>query len=130
MFIAPQAVLYVYLRDRLPNRSRPRQARIVRWSLILLFAFFNFPWIFVARRVLFGSVWSKGWIPYIGPWVAWQMLGWVFLGLVAVYVTFKGIVWCWGKRRGMVGKWDSPRGGESRSSAESPPPPPPHAVTR
>ena len=130
VFIAPQAVLYVYLRDRLPDRSRPRQAHIVRWSLILLFAFFNFPWIFVARRVLFGSVWSKGWIPYIGPWVAWQMLGWVFLGLVAVYVTFKGIVWCWGKRRGMVGKWDSPRGGESRSSAESPTPPPPHALTR
>ncbi|HKR55434.1 MAG TPA: metallophosphoesterase [Gemmatimonadales bacterium] len=94
VFIAPQAVLYVYLRDRLPDLTRPRQARIVRWSLILLFAFFNFPWIFVARRVLFGSVWSKGWIPYIGPWVAWQMLGWIFLGLVATYVVFKGIVLC------------------------------------
>ncbi len=101
VFIAPQAVLYVYLRDRLPDRSRPRQARIVRWSLILLFAFFNVPWIFVARRVLFGSVWSKGWIPYIGPWVAWQMLGWIFLGLVALYVLFKGVVLCArGLRRG------------------------------
>src|SRR5690349_9026255 len=99
VFIAPQAVLYVYLRDRLPNRSRPRQARIVRWSLILLFAFFNFPWIFVARRVLFGSVWSKGWIPYIGPWVAWQMLGWVFLGLVAVYVLCEGAVLFAGRLR-------------------------------
>ena len=94
VFIAPQAVLYVYLRDRLPDLTRPRQARIVRWSLILLFAFFNFPWIFVARRVLFGSVWSKGWIPYIGPWVAWQMLGWIFLALVATYVVFKGLVLC------------------------------------
>lgn len=94
VFIAPQAVLYVYLRDRLPDRSRPRQAHIVRWSLILLFAFFNLPWIFVARRVLFGSVWSKGWIPYIGPWIAWQMLGWVFLGLVAIYVVFKGLALC------------------------------------
>lgn len=94
VFIAPQAVLYVYLRDRLPDLTRPRQARLVRWSLNLLFAFFNLPWIFVARRVLFGSVWSKGWIPYIGPWVAWQMLGWVFLALVAVYVVFKGMVLC------------------------------------
>ena len=94
VFIAPQAVLYVYLRDRLPDLTRPRQARIVRWSLVLLFAFFNFPWIFVARRVLFGSVWSRGWIPYIGPWVAWQMLGWIFLGLVAIYVVFKGIALC------------------------------------
>lgn len=94
VFIAPQAVLYVYLRDRLPDLTRPRQARLVRWSLNLLFAFFNLPWIFVARRVLFGSVWSKGWIPYIGPWVAWQMLGWVFLGLVAIYLAFKGLALC------------------------------------
>ena len=105
VFIAPQAVLYVYLRDRLPDPSRPRQARVARWSLIVLFAFFNFPWIFVARRVLFGSVWSKGWIPYIGPWVAWQMLGWIFLGLVAAYVLFKGAVMCLVKGRGVVGKW-------------------------
>ena len=94
VFIAPQAVLYVYLRDRLPDASRPRQARIVRWALVVLFLFFNVPWVFVARRVLFGSVWSKGWIPYIGPWVAWQMLGWIFLGLVAVYVLFKGVAMC------------------------------------
>src|SRR5215472_5034924 len=97
IFIAPQVVLYVYLRDRLPDPARPRQALWVRRILIALFAFFNFPWVFMARRVLFGSVWSKGWIPYIGPWVAWQMLAWIFLGLVAVYVIFKGLVLCVGK---------------------------------
>jgi predicted MPP superfamily phosphohydrolase len=94
IFIAPQAVLYVYLRDRLPDPARPRQALWVRRSLIVLFTFFNIPWVFLARRVLFGSVWSKGWIPYIGPWVAWQMLAWIFLGLVALYVLFKGAVLC------------------------------------
>jgi hypothetical protein len=99
VFIAPQVILYLYLRDRLPDPARPRQARRMRGILALLFAFFNFPWIFLARRVLFGSVWSKGWIPYIGPWVAWQMLGWVFLGLVAIYVVFKGVVLCAGRLR-------------------------------
>ena len=94
LFIAPQAVLYVYLRDRLPDPARPRQARWVRGILIALFAFFNFPWIFVARRVVFGSGLKRDWIPYVGPWVAWQMLGWIFLGLVAVYVVFKGVVLC------------------------------------
>ena len=101
VFIAPQVILYLYLRDRLPDPKRPRQSRWVRGTLIALFGFFNFPWIFVARRVLFDSVWSKGWIPYIGPWVAWQMLGWVFLGLVAIYVVFKGVALCVrGVRRG------------------------------
>jgi hypothetical protein len=109
VFIAPQAVLYVYLRERLPDAARPRQARWVRWSLIALFAFFNFPWIFVGRRVLFGSVWSKGWIPYVGPWVAWQMLGWIFLALVAVYVLAKGAGLCVrgirkGERRASTGQ--------------------------
>jgi predicted MPP superfamily phosphohydrolase len=99
VFIAPQVVLYLYLRDRLPDPARPRQARWVRGILAVLFAFFNFPWVFLARRVLFGSVWSKGWIPYIGPWVAWQMLGWVFLALVAIYVVFKGVVLCANKVR-------------------------------
>ena len=94
VFIAPQAILYLYLRDRLPDPSRPVQARWVRRSLIVLFTVFNLPWLFVARRVLFESVWSKGWIPYLGPWVAWQMLGWVFLGLVAAYLVFKGLVFC------------------------------------
>jgi hypothetical protein len=99
LFIAPQAILYLYLRDRLPDPARPRQALWVRRTLVALFAFFNFPWVFLARRVLFGSVWSKGWIPYIGPWVAWQMLGWIFLGLVAIYVLFKGVVLCAEKLR-------------------------------
>lgn len=99
LFIAPQAILYLYLRDRLPDPVRPRQARWARGALAVLFAFFNFPWVFLARRVLFGSVWSKGWIPYLGPWVAWQMLGWVFLGLVAIYVVFKGLALCAGKLR-------------------------------
>lgn len=130
IFIAPQVVLYVYLRDRLPDASRPRQARWVRAILIALFVFFNIPWIFVARRVLFESVWGKGWIPYIGPWVAWQMLAWIFLGLVAVYALFKSAELCWKKMRGGVGKWDAPRGTESRASKEGPTPPPPHLLTR
>jgi uncharacterized protein len=86
-------VLYAYLRERLPDAARPGHARLVRAGLAAVFAVFNFPWIFVARRVLFGSVWGMGRIPYLGPWIAWQMLGWTFLGLVAVYVTAKAVVW-------------------------------------
>ncbi|HEX4560377.1 MAG TPA: metallophosphoesterase [Gemmatimonadales bacterium] len=137
VFIAPQAILYVYLRDRLPDPTRPRQVRWVRWTLIALFSFFNFPWIFVVRRVLFDTVWSKGWIPYTGPWVAWQMLGWVFLGLVAIYVVFKGVETCWKKmrgvvrqRRGEVGLWDSPGTKRTPPLSERPTPPPSHALSR
>ena len=100
LFVAPQALLYVYLRDRLPDPTRPRRAHAVRAALAAVFTVFNFPWIFVARRVLFGTVWGLGRIPYLGPWIAWQMLGWIFCGLVTVYLIMKGAWWAWQRVRG------------------------------
>jgi len=100
LFIAPQVLIYLYLRERLPDPTMPRQARLVRWGLTAVFTAFNFPWIFVARRVLFGTVWGIGRIPYIAPWIAWQMMGWVFCGLVCVYLMGKGVWWLWTKWRG------------------------------
>ncbi len=91
LFIAPQVLIYLYLRERLPDPTRPCQARVVRWGLAVAFTVFNFPWIFVARRVLVGSVFGTGSIPYLGPWIAWQMMGWVFCGLVCVYLLAKGV---------------------------------------
>src|SRR5438445_10271403 len=93
LFVSPQVLLYGYLRERLPDPARPGRARLVRAGLAVVFTVFNFPWLFVARRVLLGSVWGMGRIPYLGPWIAWQMLGWVFFGLVAVYVIAKAVVW-------------------------------------
>jgi hypothetical protein len=100
LFIAPQVLIYLYLRERLPDPTRPRRARVVRWSLAGAFAVFNVPWIFVARRVLFGTVWGTGGIPYLGPWIAWQMMGWVFCALVALYVLGKGVRGAWYAVRG------------------------------
>jgi uncharacterized protein len=92
LFIAPQVLIYLYLRERLPDPTRPRQARLVRWSLAAVFGVMNLPWIIIARRMLFGSLWGIGRIPWIAPWVAWQMMGWVFCGLVCVYVIAKAAV--------------------------------------
>jgi predicted MPP superfamily phosphohydrolase len=103
LFIAPQVLIYLYLRERLPDLSRPRQARAVRWGLAAVFALFNLPWLFVARRVLFGSVWGIGRIPYIAPWIAWQLLGWLFCGLVTLYLIGKGVSGAWGVVRGRWG---------------------------
>jgi predicted MPP superfamily phosphohydrolase len=101
LFIAPQVLIYLYLRERLPDPTRPRQARYVRWGLAAVFALFNFPWIIVATRMLSGSLWGIGRLPYIGPWIAWQMMGWVFCGLVCVYLLAKGVRGAWdvGRRR-------------------------------
>ena len=107
LFMAPQALLYVYLRERLPEGARPERARLVRAILATVFIVFNVPWVFVARRVLFGSVWGIGWIPFTGPWVAWQLLGWVFLSLVVVYLALKGVLWVVGRvERWRVGRVD------------------------
>src|SRR6267143_6361076 len=100
LFVSPQVLLYGYLRERLPDPARPGRARLVRAGLAAVFTVFNFPWLFVARRVLLGSVWGMGRIPYLGPWIAWQMLGWIFFGLVAVYVLAKAVVWLGKKVRG------------------------------
>jgi len=96
LFMAPQVLLCRYLWERLPNPERPRQAGIARAALTVLFVVFNIPWIFVAHRVLFGTVWGIGWIPYTGPWVAWQLLGWIFLALVVLYLVLKGLLWLLG----------------------------------
>ncbi len=108
LFIAPQVLIYLYLRERLPDPSRPRQARVVRWALASLFAVFNFPWVLVAVRMLSGSLWGVGRIPYIAPWIAWQLMGWVFCGLVCVYLLAKGVRGAWGVVRR---RWGPPSHG-------------------
>ncbi|HEY3280595.1 MAG TPA: metallophosphoesterase [Gemmatimonadales bacterium] len=122
LFIAPQVLIYLYLRERLPDPTRPRQARVVRWSLAVVFGVMNLPWIIIARRMLFGSLWGIGRIPWIAPWVAWQMMGWVFCAVVCVYIVGKGVMWLWHKRRGDVGAWVS--------QVHAPTSPQPHAVSR
>jgi predicted MPP superfamily phosphohydrolase len=106
LFVAPQVLIYLYLRERLPGPAQPRRARLVRTVLAVVFTVFNLPWLLVARRALFGSVWGVGRIPYLGPWIAWQMLGWIFCALVAVYVGGK-FVWYIG---GQAVRWS---GGQS-----------------
>ena len=83
LFASPQLLLYLYLRDRLPLSAR-------RW-LALVFTIFNIPWFIVAARMFSGSLWGISRIPYIAPFIAWQFLGWIFCGLVAVYVVGKAV---------------------------------------
>jgi len=85
LFAAPQVLLYLYLRERLPLTAR-------RW-LTLVFVVFNIPWGIVAVRMFSGSLWGVSRVPYIAPWIAWQFLGWIFCGLVTVYLLGKGVVW-------------------------------------
>src|SRR3989454_7562136 len=116
--MAPQALIYLYLRDRLPDPTRPRQARLLRAALATVFVVFNLPWLAVAHRVLFDTVWGVTWIPLTGPFLAWQMLGWVFCGLVAVYLALKGVLWVVGKlERWKVGRT---RSEEHTSELQSP----------
>ena len=83
LFAAPQLLLYLYLRQRLPLSAR-------RW-LALVFTVFNIPWVIVAVRMFSGSLWGISRIPYIAPFIAWQFLGWIFCGLVAVYILTKAV---------------------------------------
>jgi len=83
LFAAPQLLVYLYLRERLPLSAR-------RW-LTLVFVVFNIPWLIVGVRMFSGSLWSISRVPYIAPWIAWQMLGWIFCGLVAVYIISKAV---------------------------------------
>jgi len=115
LFVSPQVLIYLYLRERLPDAARPRHARLVRRALAAVFAIANLPWIFVAARALFGSVWGIGRIPYLGPWIAWQILGWIFCALVSVYVLGKALWWLSGKLRGA---WYVVRDGAARSAGE------------
>ena len=85
LFLAPQVLIYLYLRERLPDPTRPRRAQRVRAVLAAIFVVFNLPWLVVGERVLFGgSMWGVGRIPFTGPWIAWQLLGWIFCALVNV----------------------------------------------
>ena len=117
--MTPQVLLYLYLRERLPDPRRPRQARVVRWSLTAVFSVMNLPWVLIARRVLFGSVWGVGRVPYTAPWIAWQILGWVFCGLVTVYLLGKGVWWLAGRALGRSG--GQPRAGASDRLTARPP---------
>lgn len=94
--MTPQVVLFRYLWERLPAVAAPARARWIKAGLVVTFTFFDLPWIFVARRVLFGTVWGEGGIPLLAPWVAWQLLGWIYGGLVAVYILGKWGRGLWG----------------------------------
>jgi len=93
LLMAPQVVLYLYLRERLPDPTRPARARVAGIGLAAVFGLFNLPWLVVLRRVASGSVWGVGRIPYLAPWIAWQLLSWVLCALIAAYVIGKGVVW-------------------------------------
>ncbi|HYU28617.1 MAG TPA: metallophosphoesterase [Gemmatimonadales bacterium] len=93
LFAAPQLLLYLYLRERLPLTARR--------PLAVLFGVFNIPWVIVAVRMFSGSLWGISRTPYIAPWIAWQLLGWIFCGLVSLYLLGKGSVWL---VRGVRGK--------------------------
>ncbi|HKW41304.1 MAG TPA: metallophosphoesterase [Gemmatimonadales bacterium] len=94
LFAAPQPLIYAYLRERLPDPGDPRRAELARRVLAAVFVAFNLPWLLVAWRVLFGgSMWGVGRIPFTGPWIAWQLLGWIYCALIAVYLLGKGIWW-------------------------------------
>src|SRR2546430_9840108 len=85
LFASPQLLLYLYLRERLPLSAR-------RW-LNRVFIVFNIPWGIVAVRMFTGSLWGISRVPYIAPFIAWQLLGWIFCALVALYLVGKGIWW-------------------------------------
>jgi len=119
LFVAPQLLLYLYLRERLPDPTRPQRARLVRTGLAAVFTIFNLPWAFVAGRALFGSVWGVGRIPYLGPWIAWQLLGWIFCALVAVYVGGKFVWWIGGQAVRWIGGQSSPGPSDRPTAAPS-----------
>jgi uncharacterized protein len=95
LFASPQLLLYLYLRDRLPLSAR-------RW-LSVAFIVFNIPWLIVGVRMFSGSLWGMSRVPYIAPFIAWQLLGWIFCGLVTLYLLGKGIWWLAMKVRGEWG---------------------------
>src|SRR2546426_1061835 len=37
-------------------------------------------------------MWGVGRIPFTGPWIAWQLLGWIYCALVTLYVLAKASV--------------------------------------
>src|SRR5437773_6183659 len=116
LFVAPQVLIYLYLRERLPDPTRPRRARVVRAVLATVFVAFNLPWLVVGQRVLFGgSMWGVGRIPFTGPWIAWQLLGWIYCALVTLYLLGKGGWWLATRLRGA---WFVVRGGAEVGAAD------------
>ena len=95
LFASPQVLLYLYLRERLPMSARR--------PLAIVFTVFNIPWLIVGVRMFSGSLWGISRVPYIAPWIAWQLLGWVFCGLITLYLFGKGVWWLIGKLRGELG---------------------------
>ena len=111
LFAAPQLLLYLYLRERLPLTARR--------PLAVVFVVFNIPWVIVAVRMFSGSLWGISRTPYIAPWIAWQLLGWIFCGLVAVYIV--------GKAAWRLGGWAVRK---LRSTPTAEPPNRPTALSR
>ena len=111
--LAQQLLLFLYLRERLPDHRRPRRARTTRLVLTLVFLVANLPWIVVADRLFSGRVWDIGRIPYIAPFFAWQLLTWTVCALVAVYVLLKTVRGAWSVvtsvARTQIDAWRQPR---------------------
>ncbi len=103
LFASPQLLLFLYLRERLPLRTR-------LW-LAVVFVVFNIPWAIVAVRMFSGSLWAMSRVPYIAPFIAWQLLGWIFCALVALYLIGKGVWWA------VHGAWSVVRGRIRASSS-------------
>ena len=112
LFASPQLLLYLYLRERFPVTAR----RV----LPVVFIVFNIPWIIVGVRMFSGSLWGISRVPYIAPFIAWQLLGWIFCALVVIYLVGKGIWWLLKKVRG---EWGVVRDGSHREE----PLPTPHS---
>src|SRR5438876_1381237 len=101
LFASPQLLLYLYLRERLPLSAR----RV----LTLVFVVFNIPWVIVGVRMFSGSLWGISRTPYIAPWIAWQLLGWIFCALVALYIVAKAVRGAWYVVRERLGHSHAPR---------------------
>ena len=131
LFMAPQVLIYLYLRERLPDPTRPRRGHVVRVVLAAVFIVFNLPWLVVGQRVLFGgTMWGVGRIPLTGPWIAWQLLGWIYCALVTVYVFGKGTWWLGAKLRGERGAGPSIERGSPDLKREEPLPAPRSQMSR
>jgi len=131
LFIAPQVLVYLYLRERLPDPTRPRRGHVVRVVLAAVFILFNLPWLVVGQRVLFGGgMWGVGRIPLTGPWIAWQLLGWLYCALVTVYLFGKGTWWLGAKLRGERGAGPSAERGSPDLQRQEPLPAPRSQMSR
>jgi len=121
LFIAPQVLIYLYLRERLPDPTRPRRGHVVRVVLAAVFIVFNLPWLVVGQRVLFGgTMWGVGRIPLTGPWIAWQLLGWIYGALITVYLLGKMLWWLGAKLRGERGAGPSAERGSPDLQRQEP----------